>query len=141
MTYCTYIWRDPKDGTPRYVGEGVLLRPFDHLLPSCKSRLGTMLRKRRREGYDPQPEIILAVSKEDGQEMEMLLIAMIGREDLGTGTLFNKSDGGRCNAGRVITSEHVQKLVVAAKAHKKTPEHMAKSWITRRALYGPSGRH
>ncbi|WP_407308422.1 hypothetical protein [Acinetobacter sp.] len=51
----------------------------------------------------------------------MLLIAMIGREDLGKGTLFNKTDGGEGTAGRVVKPEEVEKRL-ATFAKKSTEE-------------------
>jgi hypothetical protein len=118
--YCTYIWKDPKSGVPRYVGEGECpKRPFMHF--RLKTQLGNMLRKRVREGYDPQPIIIRASSKEDGQEMEVLLIAMCGRLDLGTGTLFNHTDGADGIPGFTHGKETIEKFRVLRKEMWKRP--------------------
>jgi len=90
--FYTYIWTDPKTNTPIYVGKGKEDRAISHL--KAKSRLGSTLRKRLREGYAVEPRIVLATDEDDAFEMETCLIALIGREDLGQGTLFNLTPGG-----------------------------------------------
>lgn len=110
MAFCTYVYRDPKTSTPRYVGKGLPTRPYEHL--SCgkraHQRLRRMIAKRKLEGYNPQPIVINAESESDAFEMEELLIAMIGRLDLGTGTLFNNTNGGEGETGRIVP-EHVRR--------------------------------
>ncbi len=118
--FCTYIYRDPKTNIILYVGEGSLKRPFDHF--RLKSRLGEMLRKRVREGFNPQPQIIPASSKEDCQEMEMLLIEMIGRLDLKTGPLFNLTRGGDGVVGHKMSQEALKKIGEATKRRFQDPE-------------------
>lgn len=93
-SHCTYVYSDPKTGTPVYVGEGRIDRPFDHLKNTHCTRLRRLIDKRTREGFNVTPRVIPAESKSDAQEMEMLLIAMFGREDLKTGSLFNRAPGG-----------------------------------------------
>lgn len=108
-----YIWHDPKTNVPIYVGKGQERRPWMHFKPSVKTRLGYTLRKRRSEGYEMKPTIILANSEEESSEMEMLLIAMIGRADLGLGPLFNMTDGGEGISGLVHTPEAKAKISAA----------------------------
>lgn len=103
--FCVYLYADPKSGVWRYVGEGSLTRPFDHFKRTKNHQFSNMLKKRVAEGYLPKPVIINATSKDDAQEMEELLISLIGREDLGFGTLFNLTDGGDGGKGRRQTSE------------------------------------
>lgn len=98
--FCVYLYADPKSGVWRYVGEGSLTRPFDHFKRTKNHRFSNMLQKRVAEGYLPKPLIIDAVSKDDAQEMEELLIGLLGREDLGLGTLFNLTNGGDGGKGR-----------------------------------------
>jgi len=80
-----------------------------------------MLRKRAAEGFKPQLQVIPASSKEDGQEMEMLLIAMIGRKDLGHGPLFNHTDGGDGRSGFMWTDEQCVKQSLAQKRRHAKP--------------------
>jgi len=94
VSYCTYIYSDPKTSVPVYVGMGASTRPRSHLNKSHNVRLHRLIQKRKGEGFDVTPKIIPAPSAQEAREMEMLLIVMIGRVDLKTGTLFNKTEGG-----------------------------------------------
>lgn len=95
--FCTYLYRDPKDGTPRYVGWGSSLeRPFYHLKRTHNVQLGRMLKKRKSEGLNPRPEVVVCPIQTESYAklLECCWIEKYGREDLGKGTLFNKTDGG-----------------------------------------------
>ena len=106
MASCTYVYFDPKDHTPRYVGKGASVgRARSHLRRSTNPQLGTMIKKRIADGFAVLPTIIEAECLADAAEMEMLLIALIGREDLQTGSLFNKTDGGDGGIGRIHSAE------------------------------------
>jgi hypothetical protein len=111
--YYTYIWVDTKTKIPVYVGKGLQNRnrAFDHL--KCKSRLGNLLRKRQKEGFEVLPIILLADTEEDAFEMEELLIALIGRSDLGLGTLFNLTNGGDGLSGHLFSETHRAKISAA----------------------------
>lgn len=100
-SFFTYLYKDPKTDTWRYVGQGKNKRPFEHFSKRSDTQLSRMLKKGIKEGFNPQPILISAVSSDDAKEMEILLITMLGREDLGLGTLFNKTDGGDGCIGRV----------------------------------------
>lgn len=118
--FCTYLYRDPKTFVWRYVGKGMVgVRPHKHFY--LNTRLGRMLRKRQLEGFNIQPVILMASSEGDALEMEQLLISMLGREDLGTGTLFNFTDGGeKGTTGRKASIEEKVKRLTTMQA--KSPE-------------------
>lgn len=99
-------------------------RPLNHFKASSKTRIGYLLRKRRNEGYNPQPIVIEASSDADAIEMEMLLIAMIGREDLGTGSLFNLTGGGEGMSNPSVATRLL--LSKASKATRANPESQKK---------------
>lgn len=107
MAFVTYLYSDPKTAEVRYVGKGLETRPYEHLTHSTRShqQLRRMLQKRIIEGFDPQPIVIQALNEEEAFEMEELLISMIGRLDLGTGTLFNNTNGGEGESGRVVSED------------------------------------
>lgn len=119
--FCTYLYKDPKANVSPYVGKGVSARPARHFHPRTDTQLSRMLKKRVREGFSISPVILAAASDDDACEMEMLLIELIGREDLGKGTLFNKTNGGEGAAGRIVTSEEKTKRV-ATFANKSAEE-------------------
>jgi hypothetical protein len=134
-TFCVYIWHDPKDNTPRYVGKGLPERPFVHLRTSGDMQVGRMLKKRIRQGYDPKPTITSPLTEEEAFHHERRLIAEIGRQDLGRGPLFNKTDGGDGVSGRVVTDEQRANLSKGIKAAFGTPEAREKQSARRRAYY------
>ena len=103
--FCGYIWVDPKSGIPRYVGKGLLNRPSKHLIPSADSQISRLLKKRKREGYEIKPHITLVETEDEAFDLEILFIATFGRQDLGEGSLFNKTDGGDGVSGHIFTSE------------------------------------
>jgi hypothetical protein len=91
--YC-YIWADPKNGLPRYVGKGTKNRVWAHLEINGNSQCSRMLKKRHSQNFICLPKIIMCENEEKAFELEKDLIKKFGREDIGTGTLFNKTDGG-----------------------------------------------
>lgn len=121
--FCVYLYADPKNGVWRYVGEGSLTRPFDHFKRTKNHKLSNMLKKRVVEGYLPKPLIIEASSKDDAQEMEELLIGLMGREDLGLGTLFNLTNGGDGGKGRRQTLAEREMRSKMAKQQHSNPVH------------------
>lgn len=96
--YYVYVYRDPrpeKFDMPIYVGMGKDNRAWDHLKRSTNKHLHNLIKKLHREGFDPQPEIVInGLTKKQAFQREVELIALYGRRDLGTGTLFNLTAGG-----------------------------------------------
>jgi hypothetical protein len=70
-----------------------------------------MLQKRAREGFTIEPQIIHHIDQcQDGvNDLEIALIAMLGRQDKNAGPLFNKTDGGDGSTGYVYTPEQRKK--------------------------------
>lgn len=134
-TFCVYIWYDPKDNTPRYVGKGLPSRPFVHLLPSGDMQIGRMLKKRIREGYQPTPTIINFLSEEEAFAHERFLIKSIGRADLGLGPLFNKTDGGDGISGYTFTEQGRRNLSIGIKKAFNEPEMREAQSLRRKAYY------
>jgi hypothetical protein len=116
--FYTYIWRDPKDHTIRYVGKGTGRRVWQHLL-SPKYQVGAMLNKRHSAGYVCLPQIIWANSEAEALELEVFLISEIGRLDLGTGSLFNLTDGGDGTSGHKWSPESHARRAKAISIGKK----------------------
>lgn len=118
--FCVYVYRDPATNVPVYVGKGRQHRPYMHLVKSSNVRLDRLIKKRTKQGFAITPEVILASSNEDAIEMEMLLISMFGREDKGTGSLFNLTDGGEGTLG--ISEQHRQAIVESNQRKNKTQD-------------------
>lgn len=100
--YYVYVYKYPTTNTPFYVGYGKENRYLSHLNEASKDltpvegqhKLNS-IRKIIREGNSPTIEFVdKGLTKEQACELEVFLISEIGRKDLGTGTLTNKTSGG-----------------------------------------------
>jgi hypothetical protein len=106
--YYVYVYRDPRPETgyvPIYVGKGCRRRASLHIRRAGRSKINNIhlqrfILARRREGILTSFEIdkIFDVEK-DAFDYEKKLIRIYGRRDLGTGTLFNNTDGGEGVSG------------------------------------------
>jgi hypothetical protein len=79
--YCYFYNRE--DGTPYYVGKGCNGRINSKSHPG----ISLPLKERRIKVADN-------LTEEDAIQMEKMYIKKYGRKDLGTGILYNKTDGG-----------------------------------------------
>lgn len=89
-----------EDGTPYYVGKGKGRR----LYKKGKGEVGKPTDKSR---------IIFLkqnLTEQEALNHEMYMIAVLGRIDLGTGILRNKTDGGDGISGYKFSQEHISKL-------------------------------
>lgn len=105
-----------KDRTPYYIGKGQRRRAFS---------------KRNYETQPPKDKsriIFLKqnLTEEEAFKHEEYLIAILGRIDLGTGILRNKTNGGEGNTGRVVSEETRKKLSIAAKKQIKDKKYRKK---------------
>jgi hypothetical protein len=96
--YYTYAWLR-EDGRPFYIGKGRGDRAYT-----------THISKRGRK-YNPPPKERILILKENLDENsafkhEKYLIWVLGRKDIGTGILVNKSDGGEGSSGWVMSDDH-----------------------------------
>lgn len=93
--YYVYLYRDPASGEPVYVGKGQGRRSREHLSNSSSPRLSNLIAARGKEGLVVEPEVV-AVCEAEGSAflVEQALIKFFGRQDQGTGPLFNLTDGG-----------------------------------------------
>ena len=109
--FYTYIYRDPSrlnaKGFPEeiYVGKGFDNRAYVHLARKDKHEFVYRLQKLKRLGIAPSIEIINALDEDHALFMEVCLIDVIGRKDLGKGPLLNLTDGGEGVSGLTITPE------------------------------------
>lgn len=126
--YVCYLWEDPKSFEIRYVGKGERERAFAHINRSHNPQLGRMLKKREREGFKLIPYLISAKNEKSAFMLERFWIKVFGRQDLGTGTTFNKTDGGDGVSGSIYkqTDEHKKNIGLGHKGIKFTEERRLK---------------
>ncbi len=125
MKFYVYVYSDPANDTPFYVGMGKGNRKFAHLREAKNNpepvqgqhKLNT-IRKMIREGRNPAIEVVYETEYRDhALEFECSLIATLGRQDLGTGTLTNKTSGGEGVSG--ISDE--QREIISSRMMGKSP--------------------
>lgn len=105
-----------------YVGKGHGRRAYKHLERKGRSHFIQKIQKLIREGNDPDITIIAMRNESEALEFEKLLIAEIGRQDLGKGPLLNQTDGGDGASGVLVGP----KTRAKHSANMKRPEHRAK---------------
>lgn len=129
MQYYTYIYRDSsRNNEPFYVGKGNSHRAYYHLKRKDKHPMTHRISYMRKNTVEPSIEIIDALDENHALFMEVCLISIIGRKDLGKGPLLNLSDGGESgHKGAVVSLETRQKMSAANKGRKLTEEHKRKS--------------
>ena len=103
-----------EDGTPYYVGKG--------------GRTDRVKAKHHRVPVPPDERILFlktGLTEEEAFRHEKYMIHVLGRKDLGTGMLWNFTDGGEGSTGYRHTVESRDKMSKALKGKKQTPEHVA----------------
>jgi hypothetical protein len=104
-----------EDRTPYYIGKG---------------QGGRVYKKGKGEVNPPKDKsrIILLkqnLTEEKAFKHEKYMIAVFGRKDLGTGILYNRTNGGEGSSGVIHTPETRVKMSVAKKGKTFSPEHRA----------------
>ena len=116
--YVVYIHRKLNDGTPFYVGAGSKKRPF-----IVKQRPNDWFEIVESVGYSV--EIYQEnLSIEECFKLEIELISLFGRIDIGTGCLINKTNGGKKVFGlsNEILDVRNKKMSISAKGKPKSKE-------------------
>jgi hypothetical protein len=101
--YYVYVYYDPRNGDPIYVGLGKKGRAFVHWKKKANNVFfQNVLDKVRVLGLTPRIEFVaIELFPKDAKRLEQELIALYGRRDLGLGTLCNLTDGGDGAIGHI----------------------------------------
>jgi hypothetical protein len=111
--FYTYAWLR-EGGTPYYIGKGSGNR--------CYVNAG------RGVSAPPRERILLlktGLTEKEAFRHEIYMIAIYGRKDLGTGILWNFTDGGEGVGGAKVSEETRQKISQSSRGKPKSPEHRA----------------
>jgi hypothetical protein len=100
---------------------------MSHVSGSHNTRLANTLKKRHGEGYSLKPVVIETPLNKSALAIERFWIAVYGREDIGTGTLFNYTDGGEGTTGHKLTAAQRKHRSDMAKIANTRPEVIAKN--------------
>ena len=112
--YYTYAYLR-EDGTPYYIGKGEGYRAYH---------------KGRGEIKPPKDKSKILylkqnITEEEAFKHEIYMIAILGRKDIGTGRLRNRTDGGEGSSGRVLSQKSLEKIKkshtgkILSEEHKK----------------------
>lgn len=137
MAFYVYIYSDPsKNDEIFYIGKGSKNRCFDHLKRKDNHPMTNKIKKMISEQTTPTISKIECSGEAIAFELEIGLIKMLGRKDIGSGTLLNLTDGGEnppkkfgknnnfygkigvfCNnrKGSKLSEEHKQKISSSSK--------------------------
>lgn len=126
--FYVYVYRDPrptKNNQPVYVGKGKGDRDLSHWSKGSRNKpFQNLISLLKKSGMVAPCERVFET--EDEQEAfakERELIALYGRRDLGTGTLFNLTDGGEGLSNAIRTDEWKKNISLA----NSSPENVRKS--------------
>lgn len=119
-----YVYHWIINGKVEYVGKGKDERCEYHL--RSKTHWGHHLQKAIREGQDVKCERFYQDDEMTAFLVEMSDIQKFGRKDLGTGILWNRTNGGEGSSGRKISDETRRKIGQASKGRIKSPETLEK---------------
>jgi hypothetical protein len=125
-TFYTYIYIDPETNVPFYVGKGFGGRAYTHLRRRDKHPMTNKIKALAKKGVAPIIQITDHLCEADALDQEKVLIASIGRRDLGLGPLLNLTDGGDGMSGYQMTQEHKNKIAMANRGKKVSAETRAK---------------
>jgi hypothetical protein len=137
--FYVYVYRDPrpnKNKQPVYVGKGTGRRAWQHWEGRVPKNpgFGSLLAQLRRLELVPHIEIVKdELTEAEAFYEEMRLIEAYGRRDLGTGTLFNLTDGGEGFAGILRTPEWAARISAAHCAPDRRAAQVAETtrrWAT-----------
>lgn len=142
--FYVYVYRDPrpsKNNQPVYVGKGTGDRDLSHWSKGSHNKpFQDFLSHIKQRGLvAPCQRVFETEIEAEAFAKEIELIALYGRRNLGTGTLFNLTDGGEGATGAVRSDaekeflrvdsldkwqrpEYREKVVAAQKAVQSTPE-------------------
>lgn len=117
--YYVYVYRDPITQIPFYVGKGCGYRAFSHLTNSSNSRVRYKIAKLKQSLLVPSIEVIDCLDESHSFLLEECLIELFGRVNIGTGSLFNFTDGGEGMSGYVHSELAKTKIGNSSKQRHK----------------------
>lgn len=139
--FYVYVYRDPrpsKNNQPVYVGKGTGDRDLSHWSKGSHNKpFQDFISHLKQRGFvAPCQRVLETESEVEAFTKEVELIALYGRRNTNTGTLFNLTDGGEGVAGMVKTAE--QKAVDGkfSKKHWQDPEYREKVVAAQKAAQG-----
>lgn len=139
--FFVYVYVDHNTGNPIYIGKGCGSRDVRHIAIAKKGEIKGHLYNWIRKYYSinhkwPVPfKIADKMDEQTALDLERGLIDIYGRVSLGTGSLFNLSEGGLGNAGfkrGKLSPESIAKRTTSVLGSKRSPETKARMSIAQK---------
>jgi hypothetical protein len=139
--FYVYVYRDPrptKDNQPVYVGKGTGDRDISHWAKGSHNKpFQDFLSHLKQRGLVATCQRVFETEDEEAAfSKERELVALYGRRDLGTGPLFNRTDGGEGAAGAIRTEEEREANRIDSLDKWQRPEYRAKVVAAQQAAQG-----
>jgi uncharacterized protein len=132
-----YVYIDPRNGKPFYIGKGKDNRVFSHLSDKSETDKVERIAEIRRSGKEPRIEILrYGLSDSDASLVEAASIDLIGKTKL-TNQVSGYHEGsfGRITSQRVITMLTAKRVKVQHKAILITINRLYRSDMSKEELY------
>lgn len=139
--FYVYVYRDPrplKKDQPVYVGKGTGDRDLSHWSRGSHNKpFQDFISHLKQRGLVAQCERVFETAIEaEAFAKEIELIALYGRRNTNTGTLFNLTDGGEGASGAIRSDEEKAHLRVESLDKWQRPEYRAKVTEAQKAVQG-----
>jgi hypothetical protein len=137
--FYVYVYRDPrpaKNNQPVYVGKGTGDRDLSHWSRGSHNKpFQDFISHLKQRGLVATCERVFETeNEEEAFAKEVELIALYGRRNLKTGTLFNRTDGGEGATGAVRSEAEKAHLRVESLDKWQRPEYRAKVVAAQQAV-------
>jgi hypothetical protein len=117
LKHYVYLYIDPRDNRPFYVGKGVGNRCFAHLQDRSESAKAAVIQELKKLGKEPRIEIL----KYGLTDQQALLVESTAIDLLGVGELTNKVRGHGSRVGSRAGVKELAATLDAAEAHISEP--------------------
>jgi hypothetical protein len=139
--FYVYVYRDPrplKKDQPVYVGKGTGDRDISHWSKGSHNKpFQDFISHLKQRGLVALCERVFETEVEaEAFAKEVELIALYGRRNTGTGTLFNLTDGGEGGSGTIKTAAHKEVDKYNSIKNWADPEYRAKVVEAQKAVQG-----
>lgn len=139
--FYVYVYRDPrplKRDQPVYVGKGTGDRDISHWSKGSHNKpFQDFISHLKQRGLVAPCERVFETEVEaEAFAKEIELIALYGRRNTDTGTLFNLTDGGEGGSGTIRTAAHKAMDSKFSTEHWQQPEYRAKIVASQKAVQG-----
>jgi len=137
--FYVYVYRDPrpsKNNQPVYVGKGTGDRDISHWSRGSHNKpfQDFIAHLKRRELIAVCDRVFETEDEDAAFAKEVELISLYGRRDLGTGSLFNRTDGGEGASGVIWTEAQKALNGEISKNLWDSPEYRAKVTAAQQAV-------